>query len=93
LKIQIKAADLKISLSSRISRRKRRGEKRKREEPTTTTYFPGAFGTSKTPEFDIDGDPQIKKKKVTAKKRVAPVNQREQPTESVNEDAIEFDIC
>jgi len=53
---RIKSANFKVAASSRLSRRKRRGDKRKKEEIKKTIYFSGDFSPTKEPEFNIDGE-------------------------------------
>ena len=73
-KERISAAEAKISDGTKLSHQKLRGERKRMGETLATTYFPGAFGLSKTPDFDLDGEvlkkkdkPQKKSKKLEKK--------------------------
>lgn len=61
----IKFAEIKISEAARVRRQKKRQEKSKKEEKKVATYFPGAFGVTKEPDFEIDGPSKPKKTKKT----------------------------
>ena len=61
------AAEAKISDGARLSHQKLRGEQKRKGETLATTYFPGAFELSKTPDLDLDGE-VLKKKDKSQKK-------------------------
>ena len=64
--IRILNAENKVSLETRMGRRKRRAE-RKSTTDSHVTYFPGAFGLSNEPEIDFGVSAANKKKRKVAK--------------------------
>ena len=76
------AAAVKVSDKARITRQKLRSERKRKSEPGKTTYFPGAFGLSATPDIDL-GD-KCPSKKTKSKNRMVKSSKPTTPPNAPN---------
>ena len=75
-----------MSDKARITRQKLRSERKRKSEPGKTTYFPGAFGLSATPDIDL-GD-KCPSKKTKSKNRMVKSSKPTTPPNAPNSVAV-----